>query len=117
MFVSGTTISEIYTLSLHDALPISATASDGDSGILRVTFPGLSGFTSGGGADTSSPYSSGTYSWSGAVGEIGRASCRERVEGRVGGGAVSRGSADTARSTGGAVQRDGVAVAAGRPPM
>ena len=48
----------------------AATSTDGDSGILKLNFPTLSGFTSGGGDTSSSPYQT-TYNWTGAVGASG----------------------------------------------
>ena len=44
---------------------VNASTSDSSSGIREVVFPALSGFSSGGGSDTSLPYQS-SYSWSGS---------------------------------------------------
>jgi len=49
---------------------IAATSTDADSGIEKVNFPVLTGFASGDGDDTSSPFAT-TYAWSGAVGATG----------------------------------------------
>ncbi len=46
------------------AFSVNASTSDPFSGIKNVTFPTLSGFSSGGGVLTSTPYST-TYTWSG----------------------------------------------------
>ena len=70
-FISGTTVYINAQAGRSGSFQASATGTDGDSGILKLNFPALSGFSSGGGDDTSSPYSSGTYNWSGAVGASG----------------------------------------------
>jgi hypothetical protein len=49
---------------------VAATTSDADSGIQKVNFPTLAGFTSGQGDDLSSLFST-TYNWTGAVGATG----------------------------------------------
>jgi len=45
---------------------VQATATDLNSGILKVAFPALAGFTSGGGDDLASPYLA-TYAWGAAA--------------------------------------------------
>src|SRR5262249_54428211 len=48
------------------AFVVNATANDADSGVTQVAFPGLGGFdgfSGTGSTDTTSPYASGTYSW------------------------------------------------------
>src|SRR5205823_3676557 len=70
-FISGTTVYINAQAGKSGSFQTSATSSDNDSGILKLNFPALSGFTSGSGDDTSSPYSSRTYNWSGAVAASG----------------------------------------------
>ena len=48
----------------------AATSTDSDSGILKLNFPTLTGFTSGGGDTSSSPFQT-TYTWTGAVAASG----------------------------------------------
>jgi hypothetical protein len=69
-FVSGTTAYINPQSGRSGSFDVGATATDTDSGIFKLNFPGLSGFTSGGGDDTSSPYST-SYSWSGSVAASG----------------------------------------------
>src|SRR5204863_4201576 len=103
-YLSGTTVYLNAQAGKSGSFQASATSSDGDSGILRLNFPSLTGFSGGGGDIGSSPYQT-TYSWSGAVSasgaqtvtsydyasltstasftvtpdKIGRASCRDSV--------------------------------------
>jgi hypothetical protein len=49
---------------------VGATTTDADSGIAKVNFPGLTGFTSGGGDTLSSPFQT-TYAWTGTVAASG----------------------------------------------
>jgi hypothetical protein len=69
-YLSGTTAYINAQAGKSGSFQASATSSDGDSGILKLNFPGPSGFSGGGGDVTSSPYQT-TYSWSGAVGASG----------------------------------------------
>jgi hypothetical protein len=64
-YVNGTTVYTNPQAGKSGSFVASATASDATSGMLKVNFPGLTGFTSGGGDDLSSPFQT-TYSWSGA---------------------------------------------------
>src|SRR5205823_13529120 len=62
----------LYSLSLHAALPIfavSAASADAQSGIQKVSFPGVSGM-SGGGDVTGSPYQT-SYTWTGTTAASG----------------------------------------------
>ncbi len=70
-YTSGSTVFVNPQVGRSGSFSVSATTTDADSGILSVTFPSLTGFSSGGGSDSTSPFSSGTYSWSGVVGATG----------------------------------------------
>jgi hypothetical protein len=68
-FASGTTA--YYGASgAASSFTVSATTSDTESGIQRVTFPTLGAGFSGGGADTSGPFST-TYTWTAASTDSG----------------------------------------------
>jgi hypothetical protein len=64
-FISGTTVYTNPQAGKSGSFQTGATASDATSGMLKVNFPSLTGFTSGGGDDSSSPFLT-TYNWSGA---------------------------------------------------
>jgi Fn3 domain-containing protein len=70
-YISGNTVYINSQAGKSGGFQASATSSDSDSGILKLTFPTPAGFSSGGGDDTISPFTSGTYSWSGAVAASG----------------------------------------------
>lgn len=70
-FISGTTVFINAQAGKLGSFSASAIENDLQSGILSVEFPLLAGFSSGGGTDTTSGYSSGTYNWSGAVAASG----------------------------------------------
>ena len=69
-YISGTTAYINAQAGKSGSFQASATRTDNDSGILKVNFPTLTGFTSGGGDSNSSPFQT-TYNWSGAVGASG----------------------------------------------
>ena len=69
-FVSGTTVYINAQGGKSGSFQAAATSTDGDSGILKLNFPSLTGFTSGGGDTSSSPFQT-TYTWTGAVGATG----------------------------------------------
>jgi hypothetical protein len=69
-FVSGSTVYINAQAGKSGSFQAAATSTDSDSGILKLNFPTLTGFTSGGGDSTSSPFQT-TYNWSGAVGASG----------------------------------------------
>ncbi len=69
-FVSGTTVYINAQAGKSGSFQAAATSTDADSGILKLNFPTLTGFTSGGGDTASSPYQT-TYNWTGAVGANG----------------------------------------------
>ena len=69
-YISGTTAYINAQAGKSGSFQASATPTDNDSGILKVNFPTLTGFSSGGGDSNSSPFQT-TYNWSGAVGASG----------------------------------------------
>jgi hypothetical protein len=64
-YVSGTTAYTNPQSGKSGSFKISGAASDSSSGIAKLSFPSLTGFTDGGGDDSSSPYDT-TYHWSGS---------------------------------------------------
>src|SRR5256886_11831440 len=66
-YLSGTTAYINAQAGKSGGFQAAATSTDSDSGILKLNFPSPSGFSSGGGDSSSSPFQT-TYSWSGAVG-------------------------------------------------
>ncbi len=71
LFTTGTTA--YYNTAGTGNFIVSATATDGETGIQKVNFPALTGITGGSGDDTSNPYSSTTYSFSGGSTQNGAA--------------------------------------------
>ena len=69
-YVSGTTVYVNAQAGKSGSFQAAATSTDGDSGILKINFPALTGFSGGGGDVSSSPFQT-TYNWSGAVGASG----------------------------------------------
>ncbi len=65
-YINGTTVYTNPQAGKSGGFTVTSAPTDSDSGILNVIFPALTGFSSGGGTDTSSPYST-TYAWSGAA--------------------------------------------------
>ena len=108
-FISSTTVYINAQAGRSGSFQAAATSTDNDSGILKLNFPALSGFTSGGGDVSSSPYSSGIYSWSGAV----AASGSQTVTATNNANLTSSGSftvtPDTSNPTGGALTVNGTA--------
>jgi hypothetical protein len=107
-YVSGSTVYINAQGGRSGSFQASATSTDADSGITKLNFPALSGFSSGGGDDTSSPYST-SYSWSGGVGASGG----QTVTSTNNTGLTNTGTftvtPDTANPTGGAVTINGTA--------
>ena len=64
-FISGTTVYTNPQAGKSGGFTVTSSPTDIQSGILNTIFPALTGFTSGGGTVTSSPYTT-TYAWSGA---------------------------------------------------
>src|SRR5205085_6423126 len=69
-FVSGSTVYIFFQSSKPHTFLACDSSSDICSSNLKLNFPTLTGFTSGGGDITSSPFQT-TYNWTGAVGASG----------------------------------------------
>ncbi len=65
-YITGTTAYINPQAGKTGGFTLTATTLDNDSGLTKLNFPTLTGFTSGGGDDTTSPYTT-TYAWTGAV--------------------------------------------------
>ena len=99
-YASGSTVFVNPQAGRSGSFSVSATTTDADSGIASVVFPALSGFASGGGTDTSPPFSSGTYSWSGVVGATGAKTVTATNNASMSAGASFTVAADTTGPTG-----------------
>jgi len=108
-FVNGTTLFINAQAGKSGSFSASATTSDNDSGISNVVFPSLTGFTSGGGVDNSSPFQSGTYTWSGAVAASGAQTVTAVNNANLSTGSAFTVSSDTTAPTGGAFTANGTA--------
>jgi hypothetical protein len=64
-FISGTTVFTNPQSGLTGGFTVTSAATDAESGVQNVSFPSLGAGYSGGGTDTTSPYT-GTYTWSGS---------------------------------------------------
>jgi hypothetical protein len=69
-YVLGTTVTINAQAGKSGGFTAAATSTDADSGMQKINFPALTGFTSGGGDDLVSPFST-IYAWTGAVGATG----------------------------------------------
>jgi hypothetical protein len=69
-YISGATVFINAQSGSSGSFQLAATSTDADSGIQKLNFPVLTGFASGDGDDTTSPFAT-TYAWSGAVGATG----------------------------------------------
>src|SRR5207244_798645 len=69
-FINGGTVYINAQAGKSGSFQAAATSTDNDSGILKLNFPSLTGFSSGGGDTASSPYQT-TYNWTGAVAASG----------------------------------------------
>jgi len=107
-YLSGTTAYINAQAGKSGSFQASATSSDGDSGILKLNFPSLSGFSSGGGDVGSSPYQT-TYSWSGAVGASGAQTVTSYDNASLTSTASFTVTPDTTAPTGGALTVNGTA--------
>jgi Bacterial Ig domain len=112
-FLSGTTAYINAQAGKSGSFQVTATTSDAQSGILKVNFPTPSGFSSGGGDDASSPFSSGTYNWSGAVAASGSQTVTSTNNALLTSTSSFTVTPDTADPTGGAVTVNGQAASAG----
>jgi hypothetical protein len=111
-YVNGATVYINAQAGKSGTFRAAATTTDGDSGILKVNLPALTGFTSGGGDVSSSPFQT-TYSWSGAVGASGS----QTVTASNNASLTSTGSftvtSDTAAPTGGLLTVNGTVATSG----
>lgn len=113
-FISGTTAFTNPQAGKAGGFTVTSAPTDAESGILDVTFPTLAGFTSGGGADAASPYTT-TYAWSGAEATAsGSQTITARNNALTPATATFTVTPDTAPPTGGAVQANGSAAASSR---
>jgi hypothetical protein len=64
-FISGSTVFTNPQSGRSGSFKVSAAPTDATSGVLKVHFPSLAGYSSGGGDDSADPYET-TYDWSGA---------------------------------------------------
>ena len=108
-YVSGTTVYTNPQSGNSGSFTVNASTSDSSSGIREVVFPALTGFGSGGGADTSLPYQS-SYSWSGS-GATASGAQTVTATNNAGVSASSNFNVvpDTAAPTGGALNINGTA--------
>jgi hypothetical protein len=90
----------------------AATSSDNDSGILKLNFPALTGFTSGGGDINSSPYQT-TYNWTGAVGASGNQTITSTNNSSLTNTNTFTVTPDTTNPTGGALTVNGTTATGG----
>ena len=65
-FVNGSTVFIDPQAGMSGGFTVTSSPTDASTGIENVIFPGLSGFTSGGGTVTAGPSYSTTYAWSGS---------------------------------------------------
>jgi PKD repeat protein len=111
--IAGTTVYTNPQAGNSGGFTVSAATTDSFSGIKSVTFPSLSGFSSGGATDTSSPYQS-TYAWSGAGATAsGAQTVTATNNANVSAGASFTVVPDTAAPGGGALTINGTAASAG----
>jgi hypothetical protein len=101
-FVSGTTVYINAQAGKSGSFQAAATSTDNDSGILKLNFPALSGFTSGGGDTSSSPYQT-TYNWTGAVGASGNQTITNYNNANLTNSNTFTVTPDTSNPTGGAL--------------
>ncbi|HEY2766808.1 MAG TPA: PKD domain-containing protein [Solirubrobacteraceae bacterium] len=112
-FLAGTTAYTNPQAGNSGGFTVSASTSDSGSGIREVVFPALSGFSSGGGADTGLPYQS-SYTWSGAgAGASGAQTVTATNNAGISASANFNVSPDTSAPSGGALTINGTAASAG----
>src|SRR5213075_2675646 len=107
-YINGTTVYINAQAGKSGSFQASATSTDGDSGILKLNFPSLSGFSGGGGDIGSSPYQT-TYSWSGAIGASGSQTVTSSDYASLTSTASFTVTPDTAAPAGGALTVNGTA--------
>jgi hypothetical protein len=105
-FVSGTTVYINAQAGKSGSFQAAATSTDNDSGILKLNFPTLTGFSSGGGDTSSSPFQT-TYNWTGAVGATGSQTITSYNNANLTNTASFTVTPDTTNPTGGALTVNG----------
>ena len=105
-FVTGSTVYINAQAGKSGSFQAAATSTDSDSGILKLNFPTLSGFTSGGGDTSSSPYQT-TYNWTGAVGASGAQTITSHNNATLTNTNTFTVTPDTSNPTGGALTVNG----------
>jgi hypothetical protein len=111
-YVSGTTVYINAQAGKSGSFQAAATSTDGDSGILKINFPTLTGFSSGGGDSTSSPFQT-TYNWSGAVGASGSQTVTAHNNASLTNTGSFTVTPDTSNPTGGALTANGTTATGG----
>jgi chitobiase/beta-hexosaminidase-like protein len=112
-YITGSTVYINAQAGKSGSFQASATSTDGDSGIQKLNFPTLTGFSSGGGDDTSSPYSSGTYNWTGAVAASGAQTVTASNNANLTNNQTFTLTPDTTNPTGGALTTNGTTATSG----
>ena len=113
-FINGSTVYTNPQAGKSGGFDVVAAPTDPESGIQKVTFPSPTGFSSGGGDDTTSPYAT-TYAWSGA----GATASGSQTVVATNNALLTRSGTnftitpDTADPTGGALTVNGIAATAG----
>ncbi len=108
-YISGSTVYINSQAGKSGSFQASATSSDSDSGILKLSFPSPAGFSSGGGDDTISPFTSGTYNWAGAVAASGAQTVTATNNANLTSTTSFTITPDTTNPTGGALTVNGTA--------
>ncbi len=110
-FISGTRVFVKPQAGFSGGFTVTATSADSNSGLNRITFPTPAGMT-GGGDDTSSPYSA-TYSWSGAIAASGSQTVTAVNNTGLSAGGTFTVTPDVTAPTGGALTVNGTAAGVG----
>jgi hypothetical protein len=106
-FISGTTVYVNAQAGKSGGFAATSSPTDATSGILKVNFPSLTGFTSGGGDVSSSPYTT-TYAWSGAVSASGAQTVTATDNASLTATSSFTVTADVAAPSGGSVDASGL---------
>jgi photosystem II stability/assembly factor-like uncharacterized protein len=110
-YISGNTVYIDPLAGKSGGFTLAATSADPDSGLAKINFPVLTGFTSGGGDDTASPYAT-TYNWVGAGAATGVKILTATNTTNLTATSTFTVTADTAAPTSGALTVNGLAASA-----
>jgi hypothetical protein len=110
-YINGTTVYINSQAGESGGFTLASVSSDSDSGLSKINFPTLTGFTSGGGDDTSSPYTT-TYSWAGAGAAAGIKTLTATNTTNLTATSTFTVAADTTSPTGGTLTVNGLAASA-----